>query len=401
MAIKLFILHILIISLNLLNCSSGDEKYLRQKAEKLSEEILIIDTHIDLPNELFKKYYDAANTNTAGQFDYQKGIKGKLNAAFMSIYIPSSLEEGGAKERADSLIRIVENLAEDNPDKFILAKSTADVKSQFSKSRISLAMGMENGSPIEGKLGNLSYFYNKGIRYITLCHSSNNHICDSSGDEKEKWNGLSPFGEKIIAEMNKLGIMVDISHVSDSTFYDVIKLSKTPVIASHSGCRSLSGGYPRNMSDEMIKLLAEKGGVVQIYFGPTLLNNELRIAYEERAKLRDKYLKDNDHISRKDAGKKFNEENPISKGSISDILKHINHVVKIAGIDHVGIGSDFDGISILPDELSDASEYPNLIYELLKTGYSEDDIKKICSGNILRVWSEAEEFAASYHSKEK
>ena len=366
-----------------------DDAQLMEKAKMLAHKYLIIDTHIDLPYELGNGYYDVSVKADKGDFDYQRAVEGGLNAAFMSIYIPASYEDNGAKAKADSLIDLVNNLTKKYPDKFIRADSPEDVTKQFSNHRISFPMGMENGSPIESNLDNLKYFYDKGIRYITLCHVKNNHICDSSGDDTLKWNGLSPFGEKVVKEMNRLGIMIDISHVADSTFYDVIQLSKTPVIASHSGCRALTPGYKRNMTDDMIEKLGENSGVIQIFFGSYLVNNEVRTAIDRRDSLRKSYLNDHPEVTSDEYNKKF----PVDNATIRDVAIQIDHAVKIAGIEHVGLGSDFDGVGLLPVKLKDVSCYPNLIFELLKLGYSNEDIQKICSGNLLRVWSEVEKYA--------
>ena len=366
-----------------------NDEQLMAKAKNLAQEDLILDTHIDLPYELDNEYYDVSIKEDKGHFDYQRAIDGGLNAAFMSIYIPTSYENNGAKAKADSLIDLVYNLTKKYPDKFILADSPEDVTKQFSRHRISFPMGMENGAPIEGDLNNLKYFYDKGIRYITLCHVKDNHICDSSGDDTLMWNGLSPFGEKVVKEMNRLGIMIDIAHVADSTFYDVIRLSKTPVIASHSGCRALTPGYKRNMTDDMIKKLANHGGVIQIYFGSYLVNNKIRKAIDRRDSLRKSYLADHPGLTKDEYNKQF----PVGNATIKDVADQIDHAVKIAGIDHVGFGSDFDGVGLLPDKLKDVSCYPNLIYELLKRGYGDEDIGKICSENLLRVWSEVEDYA--------
>ncbi len=380
---------IAILLINVTKIYGQNDEQLKEKADMLAQKYLILDTHIDLPYELGNGYYDVSVKGDQGQFDYQRAIDGGLNAAFMSIYIPTSYENNGAKAKADSLVDLVYTLTKKYPDKFILAYSPEDVTKQFSNHRISFPMGMENGAPIEGDLNNLKYFYNKGIRYITLCHVKNNHICDSSGDDTLMWNGLSPFGEKVVKEMNRLGIMIDISHVADSTFYDVIRLSKTPVIASHSGCRALTPGYKRNMTDDMIKQLGNHGGVIQIFFGSYLVNNEVRIAIDNRDSIRKAYQADHPDVNEDDFNKKF----PVENATIEDVAKQIDHAVKIAGIDHVGLGSDFDGVGRLPEKLKDVSCYPNLIYELLKLGYTDEDIQKICSGNLLRVWSEVEKYA--------
>ena len=381
------------------NPNSDNKQSLREKANELAQNLIIIDTHIDVPARLHAKWKNISQLTEGGNFDYPRAIKGGLNAPFMSIYIPASYQlTGGAKELADTLIDIVNKFTTDWPDKFMLAYSSTDVLNQFSKTRLSLCMGMENGAPIEGDIKNLKYFYDRGIRYITLTHSKNNKICDSSYDDEVTWNGLSPFGIEVVKEMNRLGIMVDISHVSDSTFYQVIKTTAAPVIASHSSSRFFTPGWQRNMSDDMIKLLAENGGVIQINFGSSFLSGKIKT---ERSKI----SREIDSIL---AGKKINRNSPGGKefiknyweqhqsgyADVKDVADHIDHVIKLVGIDHIGIGSDYDGVGdSLPRGLKDVSDYPNLIYELLKRGYSEKNIEKICSGNLLRVWREVEESA--------
>jgi len=236
---------------------------LRIKANEIAQKYMIVDTHQDVPYRLLKKMEDISRITEYGEFDYPRARQGGLNVVFMAAYVPPEYEDkGGARAFADKVIDLTEGLADTWPDKFLMAGSVADVKEQFGDSKISIVMGMENGSPIEGNLDNLKYFYNRGIRYITLAHSKCNHICDSSYDEQRKWNGLSPFGEKVVSEMNRLGMLVDVSHVSDKTFYQIMELSKAPVAATHSSCRYFTPGWERNMDDEMIKLLAEKGGVI-------------------------------------------------------------------------------------------------------------------------------------------
>jgi len=382
----------------LVSCTRQDE--LKIQAEQLAQSVIIVDTHIDTPYRLSTRQEDISG-KTTGNFNYPMARKGGLNVPFMSIYIPSEREDlGTANSLADSLIDLVESIASTWPDKFALAKSVADVYSNFSQGKISLAMGMENAAPVAGDLANLAYFYRRGIRYITLTHAKSNHICDSSYDPDRQWNGLSPFGREVVKEMNRLGIMIDISHVTDSTFYQVLSLSRTPLIASHSSCRKFTPGWERNMSDDMIKAMAAKGGVIQINFGSSFINDHWRKTYEPLWNyIEEKNLKFSDPGTLEYI-RNFKKEHPADYADITEVIDHIEHVVNIAGIDHVGFGSDFDGVGdSLPDGLKDVSGYPNLIYELLKRGYSEEAITKICSGNLLRVWSEVENFAARAFSQ--
>jgi membrane dipeptidase len=381
---------------------SMTDAQMKKKANELAKEFMIVDTHQDVPYRLMKKKEDISQRTKGGDFDYPRARQGGLDVVFMAVYVPAEYEDtGGARAFADMTINKTENLAKKYPDKFVMAGSVADVKEQIGDNKVSIVLGMENGSPIEGDLDNLKYFYDRGIRYITLAHSKCNHICDSSYDEQRKWNGLSPFGVKVVSEMNRLGMLIDVSHVSDKTFYQIMELSKAPVVATHSSCRHFTPGWERNMDDEMIKLLAEKGGVIQINFGNMFISEKINKKYQNRSKKVSEYFKDHDlQGEEKDKYiKEFVKKHPLGDADISDVVANIDHVVKLVGINHVGLGSDFDGVGgQLPVGLKDVSGYPNLIYELLKKGYSEVDIKKICADNFLRVWSDAEKIAHQLQS---
>ena len=283
-------------------------------------------------------------------------------------------------------------IADSIPDSFVFAGTPDEIIANSKSVKISLPMGMENGAPVGNDLANVKYFYDRGIRYITLTHGKDNQICDSSYDTLNTWNGLSPFGEKVVAEMNRVGIMVDISHVSDSTFYDVMKITKAPCIASHSSCRYFTPGFQRNMSDDMIKALAKNGGVIQINFGASFLDSVARQNDALRDSL-EKILQEKKLTSADEAAQpiidQFAKEHKSLFSDVERVADHIDHVVKLAGVDHVGIGSDYDGVGdSLPVGLKDVSQDPNLIYVLLKRGYSPADIEKICSGNVFRVWNQ-------------
>src|SRR5512140_2089879 len=373
--------------------AGGDDRLLEQ-ARRLAQEILIVDTHIDVPERLHDKMEDISLRTPEGDFDYVRAKAGGLTALFAAVFVPSSMDGSGkAKAYADSMVDLVRSFATRWPDKFALVNSPADVTQLAPTGKVLLAMGMENGAALEGSLANVRYFYDRGIRYITLVHSQHNHICDSSFDPNRKWNGLSPFGVRLIPEMNKAGMMIDVSHVSDSTFYQVIRLSTAPVVATHSSCRAFTPGFERNMSDDMIKVLAEHGGVIQINFGSAFLKDEVRLVPQQEQKEIDRYLKEHG-LTNKDPDAKvflaaYAKTHPPLYADVADVARHIDHVAKLVGIDHVGLGSDFDGLGdSLPTGLKDVSQYPNLIAELLKLGYSEEDVKKVCGGNILRVWGE-------------
>jgi membrane dipeptidase len=374
---------------------SDTEMSVQARADSLVQNHLLVDGHIDLPYRLNDFYENPADTTVGGDFDYPKARTGGLDAPFMSIYVPTELQgtPGAAKERADTLIDLVERIAEENPDHFALATSPEEVRKIAQTDALALPMGMENGAGLGGDLDNLQHFYDRGIRYITLTHGEHNKIGDSSYDDSEpRWGGLSPFGEKVVAEMNRLGIMVDVSHVTDPTAVDVLDQTEAPVIASHSSCRHFTPGWERNVSDAIIEGIAETGGVVMITFGSSFLRDEYQDQDDPiRADM-------NAHIdsmgwaanSREAVvyEEKIRKEHPI--GTVEDVADHVDHAVDLVGVEHVGLGSDFDGVFALPEGLQDASGYPNLVAELLRRGYTDDEIQKILGENVLRVWSEVE-----------
>ena len=363
---------------------------LQARAETLAQACLIIDTHQDTPYRLGKEAEDISERTTHGHFDYPRANEGGLDALFMAVYVsPEHEEKGTAHTFANETIDNIERLAQDRPQHFVLARSPADLEQQFGQDPISICIGIENGAPLEGDMANLRHFYERGVRYITLCHSKCNHICDSSYDIERKWHGLSPFGKRLIPEMNRIGMMIDVSHISDEAFHQVIELSETPVVATHSCCRHFTPGWERNMSDEMIRLLAQHGGLVQINFGSIFVNTDVNRRYVENGEHVDAHAKSHhlDAKARRDYSRKYFQAHPLGEATVADVADHIDRVVQLVGIDYVGLGSDFDGVNNLPTGLTDVSGYPNLICELLKRGYSEEAVRKICSGNFLRVWS--------------
>jgi len=375
------------------------------KAKELARRFIIIDGHIDVPYRLWESRdakgqltEDVSERTPKGDFDWPRAREGGLDAPFMSIYVPAKLGAPAAKKLAEQLIDMVEGIAKRSPDKFSLARSPADVRANAAAGKVSLLLGMENGSPIGKQLSNVQHFHERGIRYITLAHSRDNQLSDSSYDERHKNKGLSPFGEKVVAEMNRLGILVDVSHLSDDAFEDVLRVTKVPVIASHSSCRHFTPGWARNMSDDMIKALAKNGGVIQINFGSGFIDEKIQkeesARWGKRAALLKKHGLESSDARAKALLEKFDDENPRNYASVEQVADHIQHVVKLVGIEHVGLGSDFDGLGdSLPTGLKDVSAYPNLIKVLLQRGFSEGDIEKICSANVLRVWERAEAHA--------
>jgi membrane dipeptidase len=379
-----------------------------EDAVALAQRFIITDGHIDLPYRLRVKnfrlerqYLQIPISSREGDFDYERAKKGGLDAPFMAIYIPSDEQKKPDMGRilADSLIDMVRGIVNVHPDKFALANTPGEIIENTKKGRISLPMGMENGAPIGRDLANVEYFFKRGIRYITLTHGKDNQICDSSYDSLGGDQGLSPFGEQVVKEMNRVGMMVDISHVSDSTFYDVLKITTAPIIASHSSCRFYTPGFKRNMTDDMIRALARNGGVMQINFGASFLDSLARVNHILRDSLENK-LKKKGLTSVDEAAQPIIDEYAKNhKELFSDVERvadHIDHVVKLVGVDFVGLGSDFDGVGdSLPIGLKDVSQYPNLIFVLLKRGYTPEQIEKICSGNVFRVWNKVISVAAA------
>lgn len=377
--------------------SAAPVEALDVRAERLAKENIIIDGHVDLPYRLHhihedgKPMPDLSIVGEEGDFDAARAKKGGLDAPFMSIYIPAKHQkEGGAKKLADQLIDSVEAIASKWPSDFAMASSPAQVRANFEAGRVSLLMGIENGAALEDDIKNVEHFFKRGVRYITLTHAKDNLICDSSYDDKHKWGGLSDYGRRVVAEMNKFGILVDISHVSDDAFYDVMKVSSKPVIASHSSMRHFTPGFERNMSDDMVRMLADNGGVIMINFGSTFIS-QTAIEWRGRMKKAEESFRAANKKASDEALKAFYEDwkqkNPLPYATVEDVANHIDRVVQLVGVDHVGFGSDFDGVGdSLPVGLKDAAAYPALIRVLLERGYTDEEIAKICSGNLMRVW---------------
>ena len=385
--------------------AAGPASPLATKAKELTHRFILLDGPVDVPWRLDESRApngdiseDVSHRTAKGDFDWERAREGGLSAPFMSIYVPSKFEDAGAKKVADKLIDMVVGFAQKWPDKFALARTPSEVRSNFAAGKISLCMGMENGSPIEHDVANVRHFYDRGIRYITLAHSKDNHISDSSYDTRHTHKGLSDFGKQVVAEMNRLGIMVDVAHVSDDTFWQVMELSKVPVIASHSSCRYFTPGFQRNMSDEMIQALAKRKGVIQINFGSGFIDAQAQKQQDDMRKeveviLKSKGLEFGD-AKAKPILAEFRAAHPRKFATVEQVADHIDHVKKLVGVDHVGLGSDFDGVGdSLPAGLKDVSQYPNLIRVLLERGYTEQEIEKICSGNVLRVWQAVEDYA--------
>jgi len=396
---QVFYVSILSALMSVANAGDNDSD-LAATAQKLAWQYILIDTHIDAPYRIEEEWVDVTQQTADGDFDYERARRGGLDIPFMSIYTPAESEEDGSSfALANRLIDSVEAMVGRAPQKMTVVKTSQQAEEAVQQGLMGLAMGMENGSPIEGKLENLAFFKERGISYITLAHAQSNHLSDSSYDEQRRWNGLSPFGREVVAEMNRLGIMIDVSHLTDDAFFQVLELSQAPVIASHSSARRFTPDFERNMSDEMIKALAEKGGVIQINFGSSFLTEQARSWYDSMGEARKAYLQENGFDEHGKEASRFREtyreQHPFPYAAIDDLLAHYTHVIKLAGIEHVGIGSDFDGVGdSLPEGMKDVAHYPRLIEEFLRLDYSAADIEAIMGGNLMRVWRTAEDFAA-------
>lgn len=384
-----------------------DEERLKVAIE-IAQSTIMVDGHVDLPYRmkvggftLQREVLDVSVRTPDGNFDFPRSREGGLDAPFMSIYIPAFNQQipGASKALADSLILMTERLAKTFPDKFAMAYSPAEVEANFAKGLVSLPMGMENGSGIEDDLSNVAYFYARGIRYITLTHGTDNLIGDASYDTTGTYQGLSEFGEQVVKEMNRVGIMVDLSHVSDNTFRDALAITKVPVIASHSSVRKFTPDFERNMSDELIEAMAKNGGVMMINFGGSFIDSAYAAGSGQVREHLVNWLAEN-NLSRSDSAAQAYilsytaDNNPFP--TVQRVADHFDHVKNLVGIDYLGLGSDFDGVGdSLPTGLKDVSMFPNLIAELLKRGYTREDIEKICYKNLFRVWKATEDFAAS------
>lgn len=371
----------------------------------IHSKVIVIDTHTDTPMRLVNGDINLAERHEApeSRVDFPRLHEGSVDAVFFALFTsqrertPANYQE--AYDMANRMLDSTKAQVERNPDMAALAYSTDDITQLSDHNKTLICIGMENGFPLAKDISRVSEFYNKGVRYITLCHSQNNDICDSSTDPAgAEHNGLSDFGREVVAEMNRLGMIVDVSHISDKSFFDVAEISKAPVIASHSSVRSVCN-HPRNMSDEMIKALAAKGGVIQICILGGYIAEEDTTSdnYRKLEELRIKYnnWQFSSEAERREAWAAYDSINryypPVLPG-VSEAVDHIDYVVNLVGVDHVGIGSDFEGGGGLAD-CKDVSEFPAFTAELLIRGYTEEEIAKIWGGNFLRVFKAVEDIA--------
>lgn len=377
-----------------------DEK-LWQKALEIQRKSIVVDTHNDILSFMFDENYDIG-TSSAGKYhtDLARMKQGGLTAEFFSVYIDRKYAvEGGSARRAMDMIDYTFRAAEKYPDDLMMAYSTVDIRRAKQQKKIAALMGIEGGHAIEDSLSALRGFYRLGIRYMTLTHNNTNNWADSCCDTA-KHNGLSDFGREVVREMNRLGMLVDVSHVSDKTMSDVLDVTKSPVIASHSSSRALAD-RTRNIPDDLLKRIGQNGGVVMVNFYPGFIDQKVVLATRERdARLKPQVdaLKEqfkNDPKKLEEEINKLQATIPLPSTPLSVLLDHFDHIAKVAGVDHVGIGSDFDGIPSIPVGMEDISKLPVLTYELLKRGYSEKDVRKILGENFMRAFGEAERVAQS------
>jgi membrane dipeptidase len=368
------------------------------RARQLHDRAIVIDTHDDTTQRmLFDKTFDITARHKDGNIDVPRMREGGLDALFFSIWVPSDITGAPAVKRAMDLIDAVHSAAKAHPKDLLLATTAADVRRAVAEHKIGALMGMEGGHMINDDLGQLRNYAALGVRYLTLTHFKNNNWADSSTD-KPAHNGLTPFGKDVVRELNRLGMMVDISHVADKTFYDALAITTAPVIASHSSCRAIAN-HPRNMTDDMLRALAKNGGVVMINYHAAFLSEEFRVASEKKSgdvvsafAAMSKKCGGNEACTTMESDRIDHEA--MAKGELpkvmwEKIVEHIDHAVKVAGADHVGLGSDFDGAT-MPLGMEDASKLPKITDALLKKGYSEADVEKILGGNILRVMEQVE-----------
>ncbi len=370
------------------------------RAKKIHFSSIVVDTHDDTTQRLVSEKFDLGHRDAAGHIDIPRMREGGLGAIFFSTWMPSSVTGPIAVKRALDQIDAVREQARMHPQDLLLATTSADIRRAHGEGKIAVLMGMEGGHMLDNDLGALRMYAALGVRYLTLTHSGNNDWADSSTD-KAAHNGLTDFGKDVVRELNRLGVIVDISHVADKTFYDALETSRAPMMASHSSCRAICD-HPRNMTDAMIKALAAKGGVIQINYYAGFLSQELRSATQANPDL----VKQMEAEVEKRCGK--NEacqliegerlmHDMMAQGKLprvgwEKIIEHIDHAVKVAGADHVGLGSDFDGAG-MPYGMEDVTKLPQITEALLKRGYSEADIRKILGENTLRVMEEVERVA--------
>jgi membrane dipeptidase len=367
-----------------------------ERALRLLDEVPLVDGHNDLPWQIREKAagdldsLDIAQTQPDLHTDIERLERGRVGAQFFAAYVPSDRIADGATRFALMQIDLIHRLADRYPDTFMYAATADDIERAHGAGRVAALIGVEGGHAIEGSLDVLRALYELGARYMTLTHWKSTAWADAATD-RPLHQGLSPFGEDVVREMNRLGMLVDLSHVSDSTMMDVLRITAAPVIYSHSSARALAG-HVRNVPDAILPLVAENGGIVMVNFSPGFINEEARIHGEREDAVLDSLGAEfsGDSVRVREALEGWLERNPAPPATLYEVADHIDHIVEVAGIDHVGLGSDYDGIDHVPIGLEDVSRFPDLIAELLERGYTDEDIRKLAGLNFLRVMHEAE-----------
>lgn len=366
---------------------------------QVHDKALVIDTHIDVPYRLSRFPADISQRLTTGHFDFVRAREGGLDASFFSVYVSSKFNgkgtapgaKGGAYAEAMRIIDKVETLVSQSHGMAAIARTPDEVEKIVAAGQHAIVLGLENGSPIEGSVSKLEQLYQRGVRYVTLTHSKDNHLSDSSYDRRRTHGGLSDFGRHVVTEMNRLGMLIDVSHLSDQAFEDVLAVTQTPVIASHSSLRTFRN-FERNMSDDMVKALAKNGGVIHISFGSSFLRDSVAKAIKDR----------NRALRALTQGRKASELSPETQqklnavraqfatqnATLDDVVAHIEHAVKLVGANHVGLGSDYDGVVDVPADLPDVAAYPKITAALMERGHAPKEIRQILGGNLMRVWRE-------------
>ena len=372
-------------------------------ATRLAQDAIIVDTHIDAPGILMDKWADLGVEAKDREFDHPKSRAGGLDVAFMSIYTsPKQDADGSAWQVANQMIDGVEALVQRHPGKFAILASPKDAARLIEGGRVLLPMGMENGAPLGDRLENVQFFFDRGVRYITLAHSANNRLADSSYALEKKWNGLSPFGREVVREMNRVGMIVDVSHLGDASAMEAIQLSRVPVIASHSALRHFTPDFERNISDDIAKAVAARGGVIQIPFGTAFIDPASAADTQAHFRAINDFDRNNAALKAQGQPPKdraafdtaWDAAHPPRASTLVQVLDQIDYGVKLLGIDHVGIGSDFDGVDgELPAELKTVADFPHLVAGLQARGYKDADIRKLLGGNLLRAWGAIEDGA--------
>lgn len=353
--------------------------------------MFVLDSHCDTPSQILR-LRDISIDNPYAHVDIPKLRKGGVDGVFFALYVPASMDSDPDGARAYAY-RMLEGVCASlkNSTDAVMTTSVSLALENKAKGKISVFLGLENGSAIGDSLDELRRFYEAGVRYVTLCHSGNNQICDSCAPKTKRWNGLSPFGKELVVQMNRLGMLIDVSHISDEAFYDVIRHSTRPVVATHSCCRALAD-HPRNLTDDMIRKLAGTGGVIQVNFYPLFLDSGFAAVLsdsgimERGESVESEFIADPADPAKRKAWNAVQDElKSLNRPSYKRIVDHIDHIVRLVGIDHVGLGSDFDGIEVAPEGMEDISKFSLVFDEMRSRGYSEADIAKVASENFFRV----------------